>query len=159
MKNVLKYLTILTLIGFIAACSGDSPKKTAEKFLNAFNQRNFPEARKYATIETNKLVDLMENLSKMSQTSDSTSGKKIEIIDERIEGEVAYVTFKEEGATETEELKLKKVDGKWLAHVTKEDIAAKDGPLGGEEEEGLMLESDSLDSMLQDTASVSDPIN
>ena len=144
MKKTIWSLVLITFTGLLISCGfGNSPKKSAEKFLNAFNRHDFTEARKYATPETNKLIDLMENLTKMSQTKDSTVGKKIDILEQRTEGDVAYVTFKEEGADNSEELKLKKVDGKWLAHVTKEDIAAKDMPGGTEMEEGLMMEKDS----------------
>ncbi len=151
MKKIHQFLIAPILIGLLISCMGDSPKTAAEKFLNSFNKRDFAEARKYATPETNKLIDLMENLTKMSQTQDSAVNKKIEILGQRVEGEIAYVTFKEDGSESTEELKLKKIDGKWMAHVTKEDIAAKDMP-GGKDEEGLMMESDSTDFVPQDSS-------
>src|SRR6187455_1756837 len=113
-------LVLVTLVG----CTGNSPEKSAEKFLNAFNEKNYNEARKYATPETTKLVDLMENLSKMSASEDSVTHPKIEVIDSKIEGDSAMVTFREKGSDETEEIKLKKIDGKWLVHITKTDISA-----------------------------------
>lgn len=151
MKNLIPGTLISLAVMLMVSCSiGNSPKKTAEKFLTSFNQRNYEEARKYATPETIKLVDLMENLTKMAQPADSTLGKKITVMDEKVEGEVAYVTFQEEGSDQVETLKLKKIDGKWLAHVTKEDVAAKD--LGkNEEEEGVMMETDSLMESPADT--------
>ena len=152
MKKITKLFLLPFAIAFIASCGmGGSPKNTAKNFLTAFNERKFEEARKYATPETNKLVDLMENLSKMAQSPDSTIGKKIEITGEKVEGDVAYVTFREEGAEQDETVKLMKIDGKWLVHVTKEDIASKDMNMTGDEEEGMMMDPDSVEALLQDT--------
>ncbi len=152
MKKISTLLLISFAITLIASCGmGGSPKKTAKKFLTAFNERKFDEARKYATPETNKLVDLMENLTKMAQSPDSTIGKKIDITGEKIEGDVAYVTFREEGATQDETVKLMKIDGKWLVHVTKEDIASKDMNMASDEEDGIMMDPDSVEALLMDT--------
>jgi hypothetical protein len=149
-KSSLIFNSILLLL-VISSCSNDNgPKQTAFKFLTAFNERNFTEARTYSTPETGKLVDLMENISKMAQDKDSATAKKVEILDEKINGETALVTFREEGSEATQEVKLKKINGKWLVHVTKEDIAAKDVPQGGEEEEAIIEE----DSTFSDTTSV-----
>lgn len=151
-KNALLFAAMITLL--FSACSSDSPKKSADKFLNAFNERNFAEARKHATPETIKLVDLMENLTKMAESTDSTAKKKVTVIDEKIDGETAVVTFSEEGDDTVQEVKLKKVDGKWLVHVTKEDVAAKDNGFGpGSEEEGEMIAPDSTDMQAIDSLS------
>ncbi|HMT28225.1 MAG TPA: DUF4878 domain-containing protein [Bacteroidia bacterium] len=159
MKNTFNKISLFLVSILIISCGmGNSPKKTADKFLTSFNNRDFEEARKYATPETNKLVDLMENLTKMAQPVDSALGKKIELLDEKVEGDVAYVTFQEEGADQPETLKLKKIDGKWLVHVTKEDIAAKDMNMGtSDAEEGMMLTPDSLEAASDSTAIFSQP--
>ena len=134
-------MSILVVLILTSACNmGNSPSKSASKFLNAFNEKDYAEARKYATPETIKLVDLMESLSKMSTSIDSVQHNKIEVISEKIEDDEATVTFKEAGSNETEELKLKKVDGKWLVHITKTDISSKDNSIFNTEEEGLMME-------------------
>ena len=138
-------LSLSMVILLLMGCSGNSPEKSAEKFLNAFNEKNYEEARKYATPETIKLVDLMENLSKMSASADSVSHPKIEVLESKIEGDSAMVTFREKGSDETEELKLKKIDGKWLVHITKSDITAKDNSIFNTDEEGE-FDSDSIES-------------
>lgn len=123
------------------ACnSNNDPSKAAERFLNAFNERKYDEARKYATPETIKLVDLMENLSKMSEAADSVTHPKIEVTNQKVEGDTAYVTFREEGSEETEEIKVVKTDGKWLVHITKTDLSAKDNSVfdtGSQDDPGL----------------------
>ena len=158
MKKITNLFLIFSTIALIASCGmGGSPKKTAKNFLTAFNERKFDEARKYATPETNKLVDLMENLSKMAQATDSSIGKKIDITGEKVEGDVAYVTFREEGASQDETVKLMKIDGKWLVHVTKEDIASKDMNMASDEEEGMMMDPDSVEALLLDTLTTIPP--
>jgi hypothetical protein len=148
MKNIIYSLLIAFGTLSLASCGlGSSPKKAANNFLTAFNDRDFDQARKYATPETNKLVDLMENLTNMAQSTDTIKPGKITVLEERIEGEVAYVTFKEGDSDETQELKLKKIDGNWLVHITKEDIAAKDANHpGGLDEEGYWSDEDSLEN-------------
>lgn len=143
----------LLLITLTACNSGNSPKNAASKFLNAFNEKNYEEARKYATPETIKLVDLMENLSKMSASTDSVPHNKIEVTEEKIDGDNATVVFNEEGSTDSEEVKLKKVDGKWLVHITKADISAKENSVFDTGEEGLMQESDTLEEFEVDSIS------
>jgi len=136
------FITILLSVILLFSCNmGNSPKKAAQNFLNAFNEKKFDEARKYSTPETIKLIDLMENLTKMTESTDSIVAGKIEITSERIEGDSAFVSFKEEGGTE-EVLKLLKVDGEWLVHITKQDISAKDTHTDNSGEEGIMLEQE-----------------
>ncbi len=146
-------MLIMLLITLTACNSGNSPKKAASKFLNAFNEKNYEEARKYATPETIKLVDLMENLSKMSSSIDSVPHSKIVVTDEKIDGDNATVVFNEEGSNDSEEVNLKKVDGKWLVHITKADISAKENSVFDTGEEGLMQESDTLEEFEVDSIS------
>ena len=129
-KVKIQLIPAIIIVLISGACkSGNSPGKAAERFLNAFNERKYDEARKYASTETIKLVDLMENLSQMSEASDSVNHPKIEIVDERVEGDTAFVTFREKGAEETDEIKLVKTEGKWLVHITKTELSAKDNSL------------------------------
>jgi hypothetical protein len=135
------------VLTFISCAGGSNPESSAEKFLNAFNDRNFDEARKYSTEETGKLIDLMENLTRMAPSDEKPPAGKIEIISHVTEGETATVLFRENDTREEQELKLKKVDGKWLVHVTKEDIATKDAHLGtGEDEDGYWSDDYDEDS-------------
>jgi hypothetical protein len=135
------YIILLSFFFLFSCNMGNSPKKAAQNFLNAFNEKKFDEARKYSTPETIKLIDLMENLTKMTESTDSIVPGKIEITSERVEGDSAFVSFREEGGTE-EVLKLLKVDGEWLVHITKQDISAKDTHTDNSAEEGIMLEQE-----------------
>ncbi len=141
---------------FLLGCtSGNSPEKSAERFLNAFNAKKYDEARKYATPETIKLVDLMENLSKMSSSVDSIQHKKIEAFDAKIDGDSAMVSFREEGSAETEQLKLKKIDGTWLVHITKTDITAKENSVfNTENDTEFEMESGEAGEVPSDSAAI-----
>ena len=155
MKKIFLHLTILAL--HVSCGNSDNPEIAAMKFLSSFNERKFDVARENSTPETGKLIDLMENLTKLAGNSDSTVGGKIIIVDHHIDGEAAVVRFHEEGDESIQELHMVKRDGKWLAHVTKEDIANKDMPGGVGGEEGLMLEHDSLENSATDTMMTQSP--
>lgn len=127
--------TFCLLLGFLfIGCSSNNPEKAASAFLNAFNENDYEEARKYSTAETIKLIDLMENLSNLSEEPEQKG--TFEIVNSKIDGDVAYVTYKEGNDPETIDIMLKKIDGKWLVHITKEDIATKD-ITDNPDEEGL----------------------
>jgi glycine cleavage system H lipoate-binding protein len=148
-----KLLIVLPVILSVCSCgSPGNPEKAAKIFLTAFNEREFDQAREVSTPETGKLIDLMEQLTALSGNADSAVGGKIIIIDHHIEGETAVVRFREEGEEEPQEVNLKKVEGKWLVHITKQDIANKDMPGGTGEEEGILMEHDSLDTLPSDTS-------
>ena len=156
MKTKLQSSLFLLSALFLFGCAADeSPEKAADKFLTAFNERQFDEARKYSTPETGKLIDLMENLTKMAQTEEKPDGGKIVIVDHSINGDQATVSFTEGDSEEVQELNMKKVDGTWLVHVTKEDIAAKDDGLGdGDDQDGFWMENevDSLEDLSEQPA-------
>jgi len=119
-------LTITVLV--FTSCTRDkSPDETVIKFLNALNDNDFKTAREVSTPETHKMVDLMETLAGVSTAETTKPGNKIEIIDTKIEGDNAWVKYNAPEMNDgEEEMFLMKVDGKWLVHITKEDIATKD---------------------------------
>jgi hypothetical protein len=146
MKPVQSILALmLASVLFVSCFSAGNPEKTAEKFLSAINERKFEEAKSFGTPETVKLVDMLEQLTKVMDNPDAESPVKYEIIRHTTDGETAVVFFRESGSDVEQELKLKKIDGKWMVHLTKEDMALKDpGPGSAEEEEGYW--SDEADS-------------
>jgi len=128
--NILKIQNIsivIILSVFFSACLYNNPSVVAKKFLNAIHASNYDEARKYATNETGKLIDLLESLDQVSNEGMSDlRNSHVEIIEKSVEGDIAWVKFKSEINGEVEALELRRIDGKWLAHVTKENISEKD---------------------------------
>jgi hypothetical protein len=132
--SIIKNILSASMAIFFCACgSGTKPSKVADNFLTAVNKKDFKSARTYATPETGKLIDLMEQLEKISSATDSIVPVDFEIVSERIDKNDAYVTFKQKGGNESDELHLVKIEDKWLVDVSKQDLATKNT---GQIEEG-----------------------
>ncbi len=149
MKKQLRNLGTLILIGFFMACMGgsDAPKAVAEKFLKASVKMNFDEAKKYATEETGKLLDMMKQMSAMMPDSLKNKETKITMGEEKIDGDNAVVAYKEEGKEMEQKLSLKKSEGKWLVSISKEGM-------GGANETSPAAETDTASTQPADTSSV-----
>jgi hypothetical protein len=124
----IKLLGIFVLITTFFACTTDeSPRPVAENFLAAMSERNYDEASKYATVETQKLLKQLEKIEMLSGTSDDLKPGKINVILEEIAGSKAIVYFKEEGNELEQKITLKKVIGDdnkkvWKVALKKEEI-------------------------------------
>ncbi len=129
MKKIL-FAAAALLVGAFAltSCSSSSPKTTADKFLTAFYHMEYEEAKKYATDDTKKQLDMMGQLSGMLGDTAKQQAKmaKVDIKDVKEEGDNATVTYTvssdKEPATGTNTLKLVKQGGKWLAAWNKGDM-------------------------------------
>ena len=156
MKSFNPLLSLLLVSVLFASCfSSGNPEKTAGKFLNAINERKFDEARSFGTPETVKLVDMLEQLTKVMDNPEAESPVQYEILSHTVDGDSAVVIFKEAGSDVEQELKLKKIDGDWKVHVTKEDMAVKDpGPGSAEEEEGYWSGDADSSAVSADTLAV-----
>jgi hypothetical protein len=129
--------------------------------MDAVKNREYDKARELSTPETDKLINLQESISNLSQDSSSFLGDPLEIIEERIDGDTAFVKFIDQDDDMPSTVKLVKTDGKWLVHITKEDFTTKAGFSEEEEEEGFYEEDeytdvvgDSLDELIPDTTSI-----
>lgn len=110
-----------------SSCMKDGPAEVAVKFLDAVENEEYDLARELSTEETDKMISLLESLSDISdQNTTGVSTGDPEIISERIEGDTAFVEFKYTGEAESDMLELRRIDGRWYAHVTKESASDKD---------------------------------
>lgn len=124
----LQILLICSLVALSVACGGgDSPKSVAENFLKAMNSMDFEGAKKYGTEDTGKLLDMMSGFAEMVPDSTKANETKIEITGEKVEGDKATVTYKEDGREGEIPLNLVKVDGKWKVSMSKESMSGSDG--------------------------------
>ncbi len=127
MKITLGSLTTIFIMLFVSSCMKDSPSVVALDFLQAIEDEDYDRARKLSTEETGKMINLLESLSDISdQSTKGASTGKPEILNERIEGDTAYVEFRHTGDDATDILELRRVDGRWLAHVTKDSLSEKE---------------------------------
>jgi len=130
MKNAIVKGTTGCLLIFLIACSGsESPKGVAKNFLNAMNKLDFEGAKKYGTEDTGKLLDMMSGFIKMMPDSSKGRESKTEMIAEKIDGEKATVTYKEEGKNEEMTLDLVKVEGKWKVAMSKDNMNGGSGDM------------------------------
>lgn len=125
----MKKLVFLTLSAFMAlttiSCKdSSSPKETAEKFFTALQSEKFDEAKKYATKESQSIIDMVSSLAKApgADKKEKKAPGKVETSNEKIEGETATVDVKEEGKAKTTTLNLKKEDGQWKVAFDKSSI-------------------------------------
>ena len=127
MKRLQVFMLIpFTIFSIVSCSSGDSPKAVAEKYLKAFGSADFEGAKKFATDDTDKLLDMMIGYSKLIQDT-ALEEKRFTIIREKIEGESATVFYTEEGNTSEIPLSLLRVDGKWKVNMTKESLNSAEG--------------------------------
>src|SRR5829696_4917349 len=121
MKNGLLKASAIVMISFLVACSGNSPKSAAKKFLDKMNEMDFDGAKKYGTEDTGKMLDMLSGFAKMMPDS-AKKEVKTEITSEKIEGDKATCTYKEEGRDGEQVLHLVKEDGKWKVAMSKDDM-------------------------------------
>jgi hypothetical protein len=147
-KPILSLFTLLLCIMGLVACNSNSPKTSAEKFLNGFTHLDYEAAKSVSTEETKKSLDLYAQFSTMMPDSIKTEAKKIKVVikDEKIEGDKATVTYttSEDGNKQERKLDLIKKDNKWLVAWNKEDMMG-----GGNDQE--IVEPNVEENMSMDT--------
>lgn len=123
MKNSRLAIIVVVLALSLSACSDNSPKGTAEKFLNAFYHMEYDKARQVSTEKTVELVNLMEQFAMQSPDSTRQNARmiKVEIINVQEEGDNAVVTYTTSNEPGEQKLKLVKQNGKWLVNDSKQD--------------------------------------
>ena len=127
LKNLPFIIGVFFTFILFSACMHQDPAKVSIIFIKALNNENYEDAREYSTEETGKLIDLVESLSNVaSEGSVSSFGSnEVVVVSKVIDGDVARVEYTYPGLLEAQSLQLKKVDGKWLVHVTKESLTEK----------------------------------
>ena len=149
MRKIL--LTFSLLLGlFLVSCSSNNPKAVAEKFLNALYNEDYTEAKKYCDKQTAEILDVLDGFAKEAQKGqedkkkDKKDKKDFKIVFTKVEenGDKAKVFYKkpkefvdEEGGDDKDQdkessLDLKKVDGKWLVSINKEQGMKEQGLQG-----------------------------
>ncbi len=129
------FLLALCTTVLLTACGGgaSSPTQVAEQFLTHTNKMEFKEAKKYATKSTGEILDMIAGMAKMM--GDNKEAKGFKITGETIDGDKATVNYRSDDKEADEQLQLIKEDGKWLVHMSKEDLDKEGGAglEGGEE--------------------------
>jgi hypothetical protein len=140
-KIVLSLAGLLGLALMFSACNGNSPKATAEKWLNAFYHMDYAKAKELSTEDTKKQLETFESMMSMMQQSakDEAQKIKVDMKDPVVNGDQATVEYTLSNDPSPKTLKLVKENGKWLAQWSKMDMggmgdgAAAPGDLDSDE--------------------------
>lgn len=122
MKNKLYLLFGFVLAIFYSSCKDNAPKEQAGKFLTAFYNKNYDEAKLYATERTGTLLHMFKTMD----ASVNSSG--IQTFDENallaslqepiIQNDTCRIRYQHPLVKEsTEELVLLKIKNKWLVEM------------------------------------------
>lgn len=124
MNKILSSLIVLGLCSLIlVSCNSNTPKGVADRWLNSFYHMDYKEAKKYSTQETQDNLSMLENFATMVADSQKQNAQKIkiDIKDVKEEGDNATVNYTISEDKATKSISLKKIDGKWLVHYSKQD--------------------------------------
>ena len=149
-KTPVRFLFLVFLGIVLSGCQGKSPKAVAENYLDAFHDQDYEKAKKYATKDTKRLLDMFISLAAMSPDSLKTQ-LRFEVLGERIKGDTAYVDYRLEGSRKTQTLTLLKSDGHWKVAATKDSLNEIEG---GEAIESGAIQSDTTDAAPGPTDSI-----
>ncbi|TVR76497.1 MAG: DUF4878 domain-containing protein [Chitinophagaceae bacterium] len=127
-----KLFVFIFAIGLLSACGGGakSPEDVAEKFLNHLGKLEFSDAKKYGTKETKELLDLLEGFAGMGG-EEAPDTPDVENVNCTESGDTADCTYCCDENGNEASVKMKKVDGKWLVHMSKEEAF---GDMGGDDD-------------------------
>lgn len=160
MKKAFRIMAVAVLGLTMAVSCGksdeDQVKQVATDFLTAFNKMDFDGAKKYATPESAEQLDAYKSLAAMGGATEAPKFD-VEITKVEINGEdaTANYTLKAEGKdAEEAALKLKKVDGKWLAVYQKEGFSGNQAETEEAENTEEATELPSEEEMAQAEANI-----
>lgn len=136
---------LFLVIFFFTYCGvSNNPKDVAEHFINASLKMDFKEAKKYATPETAKMLDFVQNIAgKTSRDSSLLKDLKIEMGEEKIDGNHATVKYRKQGSKDESRrsfdqrdeysITLEKINGEWLVSSGMRDLNEGNAEAGEKE--------------------------
>lgn len=109
-------LALLFFSLFIVSCgNSNSPKGVALTFLTNMSKMNYPEAKKFATPQTQQYIDKMSAFGGKMGSDDDYS--PIIILRDSVMDDRAWVLYKTEKNPNEEYLDLLKIEGKWKVNL------------------------------------------
>ncbi len=124
MKKLLFSFSAAVILALtMVSCNSNSPKSTAEKFLNSFYHMEYKQAKEVSTEDTKKMLDMIEQFSAMMPDSNKQSAKKIkiELGEVKETGDSAVVMYTTSENKQPQKINLVKQNGKWLVQWSKQD--------------------------------------
>lgn len=124
MKRILIIVAIVIAI-MLAGC-GKKPEATAKAFLQAIEKRDFEAAKQFTTKDSQELLNLAKSFmdSMSEEQKEDMKDYKFKIVESKMDGETAIVTYQEIDAKDprinkTKEMRLVKEDGNWKVKLDK----------------------------------------
>ena len=166
MKNAILYSVVLMIIG-IAGCKsvggGGDPRTVLISFFEALEKKDIVTARKYATKESESMLNMIETAMKMAPDSIKQKDynvKNMEFGDPAINGDQATVPVKDKkSGNEATNFILKKEDGNWKVafdKITMTEMAKT--KMKGMKKEHLDALTDSSKKMMQEMSKMADTL-
>ncbi|MFZ1799278.1 MAG: nuclear transport factor 2 family protein [Chitinophagaceae bacterium] len=88
MKKITFLLVACSMLLFITSCNKSDPGEVAQHFFQALYSKNFPEAKKYATVSSGQMIDMIATFNK--STKDSSKAVINIVVDQvKIDGNTA----------------------------------------------------------------------
>ena len=156
MKKILTVLSI-GLLFILASCRSNTPRATAERFVNAFYHRDFKTAMAVSTQKTKDQLDMISQFAAGLPEAQMEEAKKIKIKmgKEEINGDKATVYYTTSEGDLEQHVNLVKQNGKWLVEWNKMDTPAQDPTPAANPEPSDTLTWD-LEDVVGDSTTISD---
>ena len=125
LKKMKKFIIFTFIVSafFFSGCnnqSGGNPKEVLSQFFKALSKKDVDQAKKYATKDSDGMLNMMEMGIKMSGDMQNDHADKmfemmqnVEMSDPVINGNDATITVKDKKSGESTDFLLKKEDGNW----------------------------------------------
>ncbi len=123
MKKILVAASLLLFVIMNYGChSGADPKIITEKFFIALNQKNFEEAKKYATKDSQEFIGMISSFAQNAKDSIIQKPEKFKVSHVQITGDKATAEVQPESRKTPMTVNLLKEDGEWKVAFDKNAV-------------------------------------
>ncbi len=153
-SRILKPLLWLPAIFWSGCQSGPGPREVATNFLQAVLNSNYTQAKKYATRDSESLLNALASLTGALPPAerDKIKNSRITIRDVQVKGDLATVTYVNSAEDKSETLNLKKEDGQWKVAFTKDYVLPELDSENGDSTNNILLQDTSSKPGKQDSS-------
>lgn len=164
----MKHLFLLGITAFVIVVSGchsgggENPKEVLSQFFKALSKKDVDQAKKYATKDSDGMLDMMAMGMKMSGDMQNDHADKmfemmqnVEMGDAVINGNEATITVKDKKSGESTDFLLKKEDGNWKVAFDMSTLTE----MGNKKLKEHGMENMNMDSMKNQMNQAMDSIN
>jgi hypothetical protein len=112
----------------LRAVDQNDPVAVASQYIRLMNLLEFEKVKEIATEESHELLDLFALLLADAEDVEDTP---FTILRSQVDGDQAFVFYIDENTLEGEDVvELRRVNGEWLIHISKENIIDEDFDFG-----------------------------